>query len=50
MDGIDGWQNRTEQLRKLGKLQKYYLDKFNQIGVFICRKQWLRYSIAVKTA
>ncbi len=31
--------NRTEQLRKLGKLQCYYLDKFNQYGVFICHKQ-----------
>jgi hypothetical protein len=31
--------SRTEQLRKLGKLQNYYLDKFNQNGVFIRRKQ-----------
>ncbi len=46
----EGYIRRTEQLRKLGKLQKYYLDKFNQIGVFICRKQWLHYSVAVKTA
>ncbi len=28
----------------------YYLDKFNQNGVFIRRKQWLQYSIAVGTA
>jgi hypothetical protein len=31
--------NRTEQLRKLGKLQWYYLYKFNQNGVFIHHKQ-----------
>jgi hypothetical protein len=31
--------HRTEQLRKLGKLQCYYLDKFNQNGVFIRHKQ-----------
>jgi hypothetical protein len=30
---------RTEQLRKLGILQSYYLDKFHQTKVFICRKQ-----------
>jgi hypothetical protein len=29
---------RTEQLRKLGKLFNYYLDKFNQTGVFIRHK------------
>jgi hypothetical protein len=29
---------RTKQLRKLGKLGLYYLDKFNQTGVFICHK------------
>ncbi len=33
------YQNRTEQLGKLGKLHCYYLDKFNQNGVFICHKQ-----------
>jgi hypothetical protein len=27
--------NRTEQLRKLGRLTNYYLDQDNQIGVFI---------------
>jgi hypothetical protein len=32
-------QNRTEELRKLGSLKSYYLDQFNQNGVFICRKQ-----------
>jgi hypothetical protein len=32
-------QNRTEQLRKLVKLQCYYLDKFNQNGDFIRHKQ-----------
>jgi hypothetical protein len=31
-------QNRTEHLRKLGNFTDYYLDKFNQIGVFICHK------------
>jgi hypothetical protein len=30
---------RTEQLRKLGRLESYYLDQFNQSGVFICRKR-----------
>ncbi len=30
---------RTEQLRKLGRLTNYYLDQFNQTGVFIRRKQ-----------
>jgi hypothetical protein len=30
---------RTEQLRILCKLQCYYLDKFNQNGVFIRHKQ-----------
>jgi hypothetical protein len=29
----------TEQLRKLGRLQNYYLDQFNQNGVFIRQKQ-----------
>jgi hypothetical protein len=29
---------RTEQLRKLGNFIDYYLDEFNQIGVFICHK------------
>jgi hypothetical protein len=32
-------QNRTEQLRKLGNFIDYYLDEFNQNGVFICHKQ-----------
>ncbi len=32
-------QNRTEQLRKLGNFIDYYLDKFNQNGVFIRHKQ-----------
>ncbi len=32
-------QRGIEQLRKLGKLQCYYLDKFNLNGVFICHKQ-----------
>jgi hypothetical protein len=31
--------NGTEHLRKLGKLIDYYLDEFNQNGVFIRRKQ-----------
>ncbi len=31
--------SRTEQLRKLGRLGSYYLDQFNQNGVFICHKQ-----------
>jgi hypothetical protein len=30
---------RTEQLRKLGNFIDYYLDKFNQNGVFIRHKQ-----------
>ncbi len=30
---------RTKPLRKLGQLQCYYLDKFNQNGVFIRLKQ-----------
>jgi hypothetical protein len=38
---------RTEQLRKLGNLNHYYLDKFNQTGVFIRHKQGMRNSIAV---
>jgi hypothetical protein len=29
---------RTEQLRKLGNFIDYYLDEFNQIGVFIRHK------------
>jgi hypothetical protein len=28
--GVPIFMNRTEQLRKLGKLQCYYLDQFNQ--------------------
>jgi hypothetical protein len=32
-------RNRTEQHRKLGILKHYYLDKFNQTGVFIRHKQ-----------
>ncbi len=43
-------QNRTEQLRKLGKLQSYYLDKFNLKGVFIRHQQVMQSSVAVKTA
>ncbi len=43
-------QNRTEQFRKLGKLQSYYLDEFNLKGVFIRHQQVMRSSIAVKTA
>ncbi len=35
---IDGVQNRTEQLRKLVNFIDYYLDKFNQNGVFIRHK------------
>ncbi len=42
-------QNRTEQLRKLGKLLSYYLDKFNHNGVFIRHKQKMQSSIAVGT-
>ena len=30
---------RAQQLRKLGKLLCYYLDKFNHIRVLICHKQ-----------
>jgi hypothetical protein len=40
----------TEQLRKLGKLLSYYLDKFNQKGVFICHRLKMRSSVAVGTA
>jgi hypothetical protein len=42
--------DRTEQLRKLGKLWNYYLDQFNQKGVFIHHKQRMQSSIAVSTA
>ena len=31
--------SRTEQLRKLGNFIDYYLDEFNQNGVFIHHKQ-----------
>jgi hypothetical protein len=41
---------RTEQLRKLGKLLSYYLDKFNHKEVFIHHKQRMQSSIAVGTA
>jgi hypothetical protein len=41
--------NRTEQLRKLGKLLSYYLDKFNHNGVFIRHKQKMQSSVAVGT-
>ncbi len=41
---------RTEQLRKLGKLQSYYLDKFNLKGVFIRHQRVMQSSVAVKTA
>ncbi len=40
-------QNKTEQLTKLGKLGLYYLDKFNQTGVFIRHKQGMQSSVAV---
>jgi hypothetical protein len=40
-------QNKTEHLGKLGKLGLYYLDKFNQTGVFICHKQGMQISVAV---
>jgi hypothetical protein len=43
-------QNRTEQLRKLGKLQSYYLDGFTLKGVFIRYQQVMQSSIAVETA
>ncbi len=43
-------QNRTEQLRKLGKLLSYYLDKSNHKGVFICHKQRMQSSVAVGTS
>ena len=39
-------QNRTTW--KLGTLKHYYLDKFNQTGVFICHKQGMRNSIAIE--
>jgi hypothetical protein len=38
---------RTEQLRKLGNLKHYYLDKFNQTGVFIHHKRGMQNSVAV---
>jgi hypothetical protein len=49
---IDGqspnlFSSRTEQLRKLGNLKLYYLDEFNQTGVFICHKRGMRSSVAV---
>ncbi len=41
-------RNRTEQHRKLGILKHYYLDKFNQTGVFICHKRGMWNSIAIE--
>jgi len=40
--------NRTEQHRQLGKLKNYYLDKFNQTGVFIRHKRGMQNSVAIK--
>ncbi len=39
--GSNNWANynRTEQLRKVGNFIDYYLDEFNQNGVFIRHKQ-----------
>jgi hypothetical protein len=34
--------------RKLGILQHYYLDEFNQTGVFIRHKQGMRNSVAIE--
>jgi hypothetical protein len=40
-------RNRTEQYRKFGTLKHYYLDKFNQTGVFICHKRGMQNSVAI---
>jgi hypothetical protein len=40
--------NRVEQHRQLGKLKHYYLDEFNQTGVFIRHKRGMQNSIAIK--
>jgi len=41
-------RNRTEQHRKLGTLKHYYLDKFNQTGVFIRHKQGMQNSVVIE--